>query len=71
MEGHRTSWKVGEHSGKKSMEGHCQNHSVDDAVHARTKGLVLRGKTVDRLHTLKEERRERRGVVNASRGEQR
>ena len=40
----------------------CQNHSADDAVHACAKGPVFRGRIVDRLHTQKGERRERRGT---------
>ena len=30
---------------EEELEGRCQNHSADDAVHARAKGPCLRGRT--------------------------
>ena len=47
----------------------CQNHSVDDTVYTHAKGLVLRGRTVDYLHTLEGERGKRRQMVDVSQRE--
>ena len=44
----------------------CLNHSADNAVWAHAKGPYLRGRMVDCLHTLREERGKRRDVVNMS-----
>ena len=44
---------------------------MDDAVCACTKGLVLRGRTIVCLHTLREERGKERNTVNVSMSRQR